>query len=794
MGSATRPLVLALLALVAGLVPGLWYAPEPLVPGLAAAVLVLLPLLAAGGRPGMGAVRAALWAAFACVGLALGSMASRETASDCRVRLADRAELRVRGVLAANSLGAAEEADLPPLLPLYAHLVAADGRAVPGCGGVLRVRLPAAGRGIEAGAVLEVHGAWTRFAPPAASRRWPSDPRFAGHLRADSVSVLQPPRLAAHPLLTLRGRTESHLLSLFPTQGAIAEALLLGRRERVDPALRDRFARAGMAHLLAISGMHVGLIAGLLLLAGQWVRRLLGLPRRAPVWLAIGGILAYLLVIGAPSSAVRAGIMFSLALLGLLLQRPFSPLPMVSAAALLIVAHRPITVLEPGFQLSFAGVLGILLFRAALFPRLPDAMTEDGWRRGLTEMLLASTAATVATAPIVVWHFGLVSPVGLLSNLAGIPVMGFGLVGLVASAALALFVAPAGQFLAAGTEAAFFLLDRIAALAVAVPYGHATVSRPAAWLWLVAAAALLLTLDAAARLATSARWLAAAGAALVVLGAGPAVAGVVGEGRGRLELHFLDVGQGDATAIRTPGGRWVLVDAGPADARFDAGERRVLPFLRQHGARRIEALILTHPHLDHIGGAPALLRALPTGALIEPGYVTGSPVYLEVLRAAEERGVPWRAARSGRVLEIDGVRFEFLWPDPETLDVVHDANEISSVVLVRFGGFAALLTGDAYAAQEAVLAHRHGATLRAQVLKAGHHGSRTSTSNPFLDAVQPDLVVISAGRRNRFGHPAPEVLGELRARSIPIARTDHSGTITVVAERGQPPRWSVWEP
>jgi competence protein ComEC len=320
------------------------------------------------------------------------------------------------------------------------------------------------------------------------------------------------------------------------------------------------------------------------------------------------------------------------------------------------------------------------------------------------------------------------------------------------------------------------------------------VPRPDSWIWFAAAVFALLTVEATRRFSGRVRWLAAMAAALVVFAAGPAAAGVAGVARGSLELHFLDVGQGDAVAIRTPGQRWVLVDAGPASERFDAGERRVLPFLRARGAERVEALILSHPHLDHIGGAPAILRALPVGALVDPGYPASSATYLAVLQAAESAGVPWRAARTGRVLEIDGVRFEFLWPDPETLDVASDANEISAILLVRFGAFAALLTGDAYIAQEEVLVRRHGAALRAQVLKAGHHGSHTSTSGALLDVVQPDLVVISAGRRNRYGHPAPEVLEELGVRGIRTARTDRAGTVSIVVESGRGPYWYLANP
>lgn len=249
---------------------------------------------------------------------------------------------------------------------------------------------------------------------------------------------------------------------------------------------------------------------------------------------------------------------------------------------------------------------------------------------------------------------------------------------------------------------------------------------------------------------------------------------------------------GDAAAIRTPAGRWLLVDAGERDDGWDAGERRVLPFLRARGVKRLEALVLTHPHADHVGGAAAVLRSMPVERVIEPGMPLGSPVYLETLRAAEERGVPWSAARQDRVLRVDGVEILFLWPAPEAVEAPEDPNDVSAVLLVRYAGFGALLTGDAPAWVEERLVARYGDSLDVDVLKAGHHGSRTASSARLLDAATPELAVVSAGLRNDYGHPHAEVLRRLQARGIPVARTDQDGTVRVEAEPGG--EWRRVEP
>jgi competence protein ComEC len=175
---------------------------------------------------------------------------------------------------------------------------------------------------------------------------------------------------------------------------------------------------------------------------------------------------------------------------------------------------------------------------------------------------------------------------------------------------------------------------------------------------------------------------------------------------------------------------------------------------------------------------------MPVGRLIEPGLAFGTPVYLNVLKTAEERGVAWSAARQDRTLTIDGAELTFLWPTVDVLDAPADANDISAVVRIRYGSFAALLTGDAPAAVEHALVARYGQGLRADVLKAGHHGSRTASSEEWLEAVHPALAVISCGRRNRYGHPAPETLARLHADGVPVARTDEDGTVVVRVEPG----------
>jgi competence protein ComEC len=248
-----------------------------------------------------------------------------------------------------------------------------------------------------------------------------------------------------------------------------------------------------------------------------------------------------------------------------------------------------------------------------------------------------------------------------------------------------------------------------------------------------------------------------------------------------VEIHVIDVGQGDAIGIRSPAGRWLLVDAGVARESYDAGARIVVPYLSRHGVTRLDGLILTHADADHVGGAGAVLAALRPRWVADPGLAAAKDGYLGLLREARGAGVPWVAARRGLELELDGVRLEVLHPTGSTPS--DDANDGSVVIRVVLGAFEALLTGDAPAEVERGLVRRYGRRLESDVLKVGHHGSSTSTTDELLEATGAVLALVSAGRGNRYGHPHRTVVDRLETAGLAIARTDRHGSIVVRGSR-----------
>ncbi|MGC8666535.1 MAG: ComEC/Rec2 family competence protein [Chthonomonadales bacterium] len=258
---------------------------------------------------------------------------------------------------------------------------------------------------------------------------------------------------------------------------------------------------------------------------------------------------------------------------------------------------------------------------------------------------------------------------------------------------------------------------------------------------------------------------------------------------GVFSVTVLDVGQGDAIVLRTPAGHVLIVDAGRTLGSDDEGRRVVLPYLRSQGIRRVNALLLTHPDDDHVGGAVSILDRIPVDRLIVSPIRSAAWHYLRAIRTARRRGIPILQVVRGNIIRFhDGVTAQVLNPpaDPSKHGELRD-NSLSIVMRVQYGATACLLTGDAdLPAERDMLAS--GVPLRAEVLKLGHHGSKSSSSDAFLDAVRPRIAIVSAGLHNSFGHPHPEVLTRLQARRIAVYRTDYQGAIRAISNGKQ---WRV---
>ena len=581
----------------------------------------------------------------------------------------------------------------------------------------------------------------------------------------------------------LRARAGTRIDRIFASDAPLVRALVIADMSAIDATQRDRYADAGLVHMLSVSGLHVGIIALALELLGAALR----LPRAPTRVASLVILVAYVAAIGAPPPAVRAAVMLGVLLASRLRQRPTSRWAILALGGAVPLA-APATVLDLGWQLSVAGTAALVAGGSLVRRVVPRGWR--GWRRNIAAGVIISLVATVTTAPLVAWAIGRVALVGPVTNLLADPVMG--LLQPVLFVALCIPIPPVEALCADAAHALIAMFDAVARAGAAVPGGVVAIT-PSTTSAMLAGIAAVATLVASAS-ARPARAVVVGLSAVAVLVLAP----IVRPDRPYTELHVLDVGQGDAIALRTRRNRWVLVDAGRNWIGGDAGRSTVVPYLAHRGGS-LALFVLSHPHADHVGGAASVFAALHPARFLDPGYVGTTPAYLDVLGEARREHVPWQRVRPGDSLRVDEVTLTALAPDSAWVAGLTDANLASTVLMARVGAVRFLFTGDAEGPEEEWLLSRDPSALAADVLKVGHHGSRTSTTPRFLGAVHPRLALVSVGAHNAYGHPSPEVMQALRDSGAQVLRTDRVGTIVVSTDgrhlevEAREERWPIAE-
>jgi len=562
-------------------------------------------------------------------------------------------------------------------------------------------------------------------------------------------------------------------------------SLLLGIDTYLPSELYRQYLRAGLVHLMVVSGTQVAIVAGVFAGASRLAR----LPLRTAGLVTGLGVAAFALLVSWAPSIGRAVIMATVALAAAVLGRARDPATTLSAAAVVLLALNPATLFDIGFQLSFAATWGLLFVAPALVRRCAPLGPLLGTAIG------ATVGAQVAVAPLLLTHFQSLPVAGLAANLLALPLVA-ALVPLGLALLVLLFVWPSAatwglSLLRTPLDGLVWIGERFGALT------WATVSTPpvpplaAAGLFAMMLGAVGLA-SGVWRPARAVRTTTAAAAVLAVslwytLATRPPQL---------LIVTMLDVGQGDAILIQSPSGLNALVDGGgevgPGRGDWDVGRERVVPALRRAGVRRVDVIVVSHPHEDHVGGLPAVVENFQVGLVLDPGVSHPSPSYTRLLRLVEAGRIPYRQAREGTIVNLGaGVRLTVLHP-PEVPPAM-DGDPVHArgvVARLTYGLTAVLLTGDVEAPVEQYLGDR-GAPLASQVLKVGHHGSRTSTTRAFVERVRPQVAIISVGAGNSFGHPHPLTLATLTDRGVPVYRTDRHGAIRVSSD-GATVRWQTF--
>jgi competence protein ComEC len=575
----------------------------------------------------------------------------------------------------------------------------------------------------------------------------------------------------------LRAWASQRLHATLEEPGAtILAGAMWGERGRLPPDLRADFQDTGTVHVLVTAGLHLGVVAALCL----GLLRLLHAGRIPASLITIAVVWLYAAFSGDHLPSVRAATMLTFGLIAHAAGREALSWNALAAAAIAIAASDPAAVRSVSFALSFSCVAAILAFAKPI----AHALEARGLPKLLAELGAVSLATQLGTWPLTAATFLVIAPYAALANVVVVPVVGVVmLVGFVA-----LLAAPVPFAAAAASNVATSLLDWIVACvrgASSLPGAHIIATPPPEWTIALYDAALVAACVALAlRRHRRGAW------ALVAL-AGCLCLWPPRAADHDLRVTVIDVGQADAILIQTPAGHAYLVDAGGrlerggdgASQAEAVGERVVVPFLIRQGIHHLDALLLSHPHGDHAGGLAPVLRTLGANAFADSGQSYPGHAYHDALDIARAERLPMLEPRGGAVWRTDdGVTFRFYGPTlPYITRSRSDINANSLVFRLEYGRTRMLFTGDAGAETEQRLL-ASGDDLRAGVLKVGHHGSAYGTTPAFVRAVGPSVAIVSVGRHNLFGHPAPSTIATLRRFGAKVYRTDEDGAVFVSSD------------
>ena len=537
------------------------------------------------------------------------------------------------------------------------------------------------------------------------------------------------------------------------TNLALIKALTIGDGNSITQQQWDVFRKTGTTHLVVISGSHVGLIAGLVyflvLKLWAWTGLLAWSPQRVAAVAAILIAVFYAGLAGFSVPAQRAVIMLAVVMLAIILQRNNRPFNTLAVALFAVLAIDPLAVLSAGFWLSFLAV-SVIVYAVA------GRLGKPGY---ILEVIKINWATSVGLAPLLLLFFQQVSLISPLANFIAVPVISLLVVPLLLLAVLVMFVSPlvaSKLFIIADTalQGLWWLLVRLAEL----PWATINHAQPSIWALVFTIPGILLLL---APVGIPARWL-----SLVMF-----LPLVFTEPKrpetGAIRMTLLDVGQGLSAVVQTAN-HWLVYDTGAKfSADSDMGQSTLLPFLRQQGADKIDKLIISHGDNDHIGGAVSLMRGMPTEQVL-----TSVPQLLSEYS-------PVKCA-TGESWTWDNVSFTLLSPP----NAFASENDNSCVLKIQSDHGAMLLTGDIEALAESWLIETYGNNLKAKVLIAPHHGSKTSSTPNFLHVIEPEYVLIPAGYRNQFGHPHQDVLLRYQQIKAKWLISADSGAITISVKDG----------
>ena len=575
----------------------------------------------------------------------------------------------------------------------------------------------------------------------------------------------------------IKASVSGKIRQVFPeTEGNMLLAVLLGEKNLLEEKQERIYRNTGIAHIFAVSGLHVGI---LFIFLNKFFGKL-----RNPVRtiLILCCLWSYAALTGFSPSVMRATVLISIFILAPFLNRKYDSLSAIGTAAILFLAFNPTLLMHAGFQLSFIAALSIALLYPPIYKKL-SKMPEVP-----RQIFAASAAAQLGTMPLVAYHFNLLSPVALLLNIPVVFIIGY-LVPLGFLTVILSYISMAmARFIGKFILLLIYGVNNLSQWAYQFPYSYLQVISPNMFFMLIYYLILYVSVSKSRHFLKNGK-LFRFKAVVLLISIYLGISLFINMIPKNQEILFVDVGQGDCTLIRTGEGKNILIDGGGNFGKVTEGEDKVdrflVEFLLKNHISRIHMMILSHPHSDHMGGLLEVVRRMPVETLVVSKDALQRSEWTSLEQSCQEKNVNVIHSEKGDLMRIgEKVIFRVLGPSKALLRGSRDdVNNNSLVALLEYDGKRILFTGDIEAEMEQLILEEE-LSVPIDILKVAHHGSRFSTTEEFLDRFSPKIAVIQVGR-NSFGHPHPQVLDRLNHRNIKVYRNDQQGAIHMMIKKGE---------